>query len=58
MELSVVYHCPSCKRKAPHNLAQLRPGQKRDCQDCGTPVALTRESLVELHHALRDACRH
>ena len=37
---------------------RLRPGQSRDCQQCGTQVALTAESLAELRHALQDACRH
>lgn len=58
MELRILYQCPSCNQKVIHNLTDLAPGQSRDCRDCGTPVALTDESLRNLQQSLREVCRH
>ena len=58
MELRILYQCPSCNQKVTHNLADLAPGQPRDCLECGVPVALTDESLDDLRQSLYEACRH
>lgn len=58
MELCVRYQCSNCDQKLSQNLLEFRPGQHRDCLDCGSPVALTDESLSELREALHEAYRH
>jgi hypothetical protein len=58
MDLHILYQCPNCNQKTTHNLADLAPGRQRDCLDCGVPVGLTDESLIDLQKSLREACRH
>jgi len=58
MELRILYQCPSCNQKLAQSLLELKPGQNRDCLDCGSPVALTDESLSNLRQDLHDAYRH
>lgn len=58
MNLAIAFECPVCRDKHVQPLNELRPGRNRDCQRCGTPVALTQSTLSEFERLLQLSLCH